>query len=216
MPPGVNRAMEERGVLGMGVGQFSFRADARAPLPTPGARDLACLNTHDTPTFAAFFGNGPGAAGGVGLMERAAADEELKGRRVLASRLAAWAGARGGGADAAGRVLKALLRFLARSPAAAVLVSLEDLWLETEPQDIPGTCGEHNWRRKARRTLEEITGDRGTRGARPVARGGPGRGYAADARPGCNGQEDSLSCCRTGQCGGAAMNRQEDRAGSPG
>jgi 4-alpha-glucanotransferase len=40
-----------------------------------------------------------------------------------------------------------------------VIVNLEDLWLETEYQNVPGTLDEHpNWRRKARHTLEQITG----------------------------------------------------------
>ena len=36
-------------------------------------------------------------------------------------------------------------------------VTLEDLWLETERQNIPGTTDEHpNWRRPLRYSLEEI------------------------------------------------------------
>ena len=36
-------------------------------------------------------------------------------------------------------------------------MNLEDLWLETEPQNVPGTWQERpNWQRKARLSLEEI------------------------------------------------------------
>jgi 4-alpha-glucanotransferase len=53
-------------------------------------------------------------------------------------------------------VLAARLKYLARSDAEVVLVNLEDLWIETEPQNTPGTTGERaNWRRKMRLTLEE-------------------------------------------------------------
>lgn len=157
VPPEVNEAMARHGVLGMSVAQFSFTGDVRRPLPAPKATDLACLNTHDTPTFAAFIsGKDLERRVELGLMERARADEERKWRRALAARLSRWAG----GDPGARRVLEALLRFLSKSPAAVVLVSLEDLWLETEPQNIPGTCGGHNWRRKAGRMLEEIVGDR--------------------------------------------------------
>jgi 4-alpha-glucanotransferase len=39
-----------------------------------------------------------------------------------------------------------------------VLVSLEDLWQETEPQNVPGTSSERpNWRRKARFSFEEFS-----------------------------------------------------------
>jgi 4-alpha-glucanotransferase len=39
-----------------------------------------------------------------------------------------------------------------------VLVTLEDLWGELEPQNVPGTSGEHavNWRRRARHSLEQM------------------------------------------------------------
>jgi 4-alpha-glucanotransferase len=37
------------------------------------------------------------------------------------------------------------------------LINLEDLWLETAPQNVPGTWQERpNWQRKARLGLEEI------------------------------------------------------------
>ena len=40
-------------------------------------------------------------------------------------------------------------------------VNLEDLWLETQPQNRPGTGPEQpNWRRKSARTLETLRMDR--------------------------------------------------------
>jgi 4-alpha-glucanotransferase len=39
-----------------------------------------------------------------------------------------------------------------------VLINLEDLWGETEPQNVPGTHRERpNWRRKARLSFEEFS-----------------------------------------------------------
>ena len=41
-----------------------------------------------------------------------------------------------------------------------MLVNLEDLWGETEPQNVPGTTDERpNWRRKARLGFEELSTD---------------------------------------------------------
>jgi 4-alpha-glucanotransferase len=55
-------------------------------------------------------------------------------------------------------VLRDRLERLAASPARLVLVNLEDLWGETEPQNTPGTQAERiNWRRKARLTFEELS-----------------------------------------------------------
>ena len=39
-----------------------------------------------------------------------------------------------------------------------VLVNLEDLWHETEPQNVPGTSTERpNWQKKARFSFEEFS-----------------------------------------------------------
>ena len=54
-------------------------------------------------------------------------------------------------------ILKACLRWLRSRRAELVLVNLEDLWEEQNPQNVPGTSTERpNWRRKARLTIEEI------------------------------------------------------------
>jgi 4-alpha-glucanotransferase len=46
---------------------------------------------------------------------------------------------------------------LADGEADFILVNLEDLWLERQPQNVPGTWNERpNWRRKTRFSLEEI------------------------------------------------------------
>jgi 4-alpha-glucanotransferase len=51
-------------------------------------------------------------------------------------------------------VLRAWLAQLAASPARIVLINVEDLWLETAPQNVPGTWRERpNWRRKVRHPL---------------------------------------------------------------
>jgi 4-alpha-glucanotransferase len=51
-----------------------------------------------------------------------------------------------------------MLAHVAASAADVVLVNLEDLWLETRPQNVPGTWRERpNWRRKARYPLEAFT-----------------------------------------------------------
>ncbi len=55
-------------------------------------------------------------------------------------------------------VFRACAEFLAASPAGALLLNLEDLWGETEPQNLPGTAsGERpNWWRRAQYSLEEF------------------------------------------------------------
>jgi len=54
-------------------------------------------------------------------------------------------------------VLKACLSFLAAGQARMVLVNLEDLWLETQPQNVPSTKKEYpNWRRRVQYTFEQF------------------------------------------------------------
>jgi 4-alpha-glucanotransferase len=54
-------------------------------------------------------------------------------------------------------VLQACLSYMSAGPGQVVLASLEDLWLETESQNVPGTWRERpNWRRKARYSLEAM------------------------------------------------------------
>ena len=63
-----------------------------------------------------------------------------------------------GEADDVGEVLRACREFLARSSARVVLLNLEDLWLETEPQNTPGTTSQRpNWLRKLRQSFEEFS-----------------------------------------------------------
>src|SRR5690606_28571389 len=51
---------------------------------------------------------------------------------------------------------------LARSRASLLQVSLEDLWSEERPQNVPGTGLEQsNFLRKAGMSLEEMTADQG-------------------------------------------------------
>jgi 4-alpha-glucanotransferase len=57
-------------------------------------------------------------------------------------------------------LLEAALRFLGRSDAALAIVSLEDLWLEERPQNVPGTGLERaNWRGRSRMSIDELMAD---------------------------------------------------------
>jgi 4-alpha-glucanotransferase len=58
----------------------------------------------------------------------------------------------------AATVLRGVLDELAGGDVETVLVTLEDLWGELEPQNVPGTSGEgaRNWVRRARYGIEEM------------------------------------------------------------
>ena len=92
-----------------------------------------------------------------------------------------------GGHDAAGpapeAVAAAALESLAASRAPLVVVNLEDLWGEREPQNVPGPQHDRpNWRRRAALSLEEIAAD--PRVASALARVDGARRRAAEEGPG--------------------------------
>jgi len=114
---------------------------------------VASIGTHDTPTFAAWWtGRDAEVRAERGLMAGGEVESEVAGRADLRDGLARGLETE---TDAAA-VQEALYRVLGRSKAGLVLASLEDLWLETEPQNVPGTPAELNWRRRARRPLEAL------------------------------------------------------------
>jgi 4-alpha-glucanotransferase len=141
VPDGVREMMEERGVRRSYVLQFSVSPDPDHAIEAPPRASLATANTHDTPLFAAFWRDAEPAL-------RHAVTRYLQQRGRLAE---------GSEPDGAA-VLRACLDDMAAVDAETVLVTLEDLWGELEPQNVPGTSGEDaaNWRRRARYSLEEM------------------------------------------------------------
>jgi 4-alpha-glucanotransferase len=161
VPPYVRPAMARHGISRMFVVQFGLSPDpVRAFKPVP-AGSLGCLNTHDMPTFASFWeGRDIDDRVSLGLLDEQGSREERKIRSRLKDALAAflarkgWLGSSCIGADT---VLAACLSYLATSNVCVVVANLEDMYLETEPQNVPGTWRERpNWLRKARYGFEEI------------------------------------------------------------
>jgi 4-alpha-glucanotransferase len=163
VPPAVRRAMAAHDVQRMHVLQFEASAGADPPVPTPAANVVASLNTHDMPLFAGFWrGSEIDDQLALGLIDDRGHAAALRERQRLRQVLSRAVGA--GGEVAPDLVRQRLLERLAASPARYVLVTLEDLWLEDRPQNVPGTSDERpNWRRRASRSLEEIIDDAAVR-----------------------------------------------------
>jgi 4-alpha-glucanotransferase len=136
VPGAVRRTMAAHGLLRIYAVQTELgNADPFDRVPSAA---IVGMNTHDMSTFAGFWEH-EGAADGRREALRAAL--ERRGHPVA------------DGPEA----LDASLLELAGSDAAAVLVNLEDMWWEREPQNVPGTTTEHpNWRRLARHGVEEL------------------------------------------------------------
>jgi len=163
VPDSVRREMAEHGARGMFVGQFSFGGAMGSTMYQPPKGCVASFGTHDTATFA-------GHARGLdieiqeqlGLVDADAKWRAQAGRRDLMSYLANHFHVSADlDDDALKTIHDALLAEMSESDAWMVLVTLEDLWLEPEPQNVPGTGPERdNWKRKLARTVEAIRDDR--------------------------------------------------------
>jgi 4-alpha-glucanotransferase len=136
----------------MWVVQFELPTHADQVAVPPGGGDLACLDTHDLATFATWWRElAPtprrallAALRASGHLDRAdAMSQDLDETQAEA--------------PAADAVLAATMAWLGASRAPLVLASLEDLWLEPEPQNVPGNAEANvTFRRRAAYGLDEL------------------------------------------------------------
>ena len=154
VPSYVRPAMARHGWLGMYVAQFEFTGNSLEALRTVPANTVASVNTHDTPPFKRFWqGLDIHDRQEMGLLDETGVRQAVAYRQSLKQALGSFLEIKGyikGSVPEEMKVLKATLSFLGVSPAPMVVVNLEDLWLESEPQNVPGTREERpNWRHKA-------------------------------------------------------------------
>lgn len=159
VPACVNAAMRRHAVRRTYVVQYELTPNRDRALNAPERQAVASMNTHDMPPFAAYWkGADLDDLHALGLFDDKAIGEEHEKRRavreVLVDRLQSKGDLSGDGTTAES-VRDAIARWLAASPTECVVLNLEDLWLETLPQNTPGTTAERpNWRRKLRHSLE--------------------------------------------------------------
>ena len=167
VPPSMRARMTRHGLRRMYVMQFTFNPDPHGAVTAPQPTMVASLNSHDTPTFRAFWdGLDLADRQELGLLDEKGVARERVNRSRLKWAMTQWFVEKGllehGKEADPWQVMAACYRFLASSEAAAILVNLEDLWLEPKPQNMPGTGPERpNWRRRAAWTLDRIKGDEG-------------------------------------------------------
>ena len=162
VPSYVNEAMVRHGVLGLYVAQYEISEEADGGLRDISSNCVASLNTHDMPPFAGFWqGLEIERWQTLGLITQAEARTRIEHRHAAKRALVRFLMQRGylkGDPGDARLVFQACLSFLADSPARMLLVNMEDLWLETEQQNVPGVVEGHpNWQRKARHDFETFS-----------------------------------------------------------
>jgi 4-alpha-glucanotransferase len=166
VPDTIRDAMAGRGMLGMYVAEFSQPSWDGAPLADIGPRQLASIATHDTPTFAGWLhGLDVDRRHVLGQLDDDAAEQARAERRAQVHNLVAFLTHRGdvvrGTVEEDERaVLEGLLRFLGDSDSPAVLVSIDDLLGERNPQNVPGTTVDRpNWVQRVRTSAAELVTD---------------------------------------------------------
>ena len=163
VPDEVQHGMDAHGISGMHVVQYQAQPNPAAALPAAQPGDIASLNTHDMPPFAAYWtGADLATQQDLGFIDEGQR-EAMAGARAWQRRcLTSWLDRRTHLRRHAepSEAVAALLQHLGRSEAQDVLVNLEDLWGETQAQNVPGTWREHaNWKNRARFPLEAWTRD---------------------------------------------------------
>jgi len=161
VPPYVRPAMKKHGLYRMYVLHYELASNRQKGLPPIPHNSVASLNTHDMHPFAALWqGLDINDRQELGLLDRKGTQKERISRRDIINILGTFLRRKGwlkeSGEDTFS-ALEACFSFLADSRAQIVLVNLEDLWLETKPQNVPSTKKEHpNWRRKVLYSFEEF------------------------------------------------------------
>lgn len=152
VPPLVRPAMGRHAMFRLHVGQWFMPSKVGASPEASPAESVASLNTHDTATFAGWWrGADIDDRRDLGLIN---AEQEANERQERADQrvaLLAFAGANVARdhLTEVERAMVAATADLAVGPAEVVLVTLDDLVLESEPHNVPGTVDERpNWQRR--------------------------------------------------------------------
>jgi 4-alpha-glucanotransferase len=157
VPREIDEALPRHRIWGMYLAQFE--ASGTGSVSPPGSETVALVGTHDTPTFAGWLSCADVAERvRYGLLAADAVAEVTKQRRRAVRRLA---GSLHTSEANPQELLAELLECLGRSPSPLVIAWLEDLWLEREGVNLPGTPSSvrPNWQRPMSRLLDEIVSD---------------------------------------------------------
>jgi 4-alpha-glucanotransferase len=165
VPGYVRRSMDRHRFHHMSILQYDLVGRDDPGLSPISPDTLAAMNTHDMPPFATFWsGDDIDLRLSLNLVPENVAQKERRQRPLVRRTLTAFLKKNGfvkKAGETVADIVKGSLAYLAASRARVLLVNLEDLWLETKAQNVPGTLDEHpNWQHKARYRLERIDTDK--------------------------------------------------------
>ncbi|HVL82066.1 MAG TPA: 4-alpha-glucanotransferase, partial [Actinomycetota bacterium] len=119
---------------------------------------MASPNTHDMWPFAAWWdADDVDDRVELEILDEGQADDERKGRAAVREKLAETWGLDDPDAASA---MDACIKTLGASDAATAVVSIEDLWGERDPQNVPGIAEEYpSWRKRLALSTEAFRHD---------------------------------------------------------
>ena len=165
VPPEVNAGLAEHHLLGIYVAADVLHLYGTPQRPLSAPNEVAMLSTHDgVPFYGWWQAVDVERAHRHGLIDDATRDRRLTRRLTERQRVTDQMVAEGRQHDpgSVGATMVAVVEDLAAQDAAITIFNLEDFWLESRPQNTPGTFQEEpNWRRTAVMTLDEIRHDAG-------------------------------------------------------
>jgi 4-alpha-glucanotransferase len=154
VPKEIDQALPRHRIWGMYLAQFAA-SDTRGVQP-PAVTDVALVGTHDTPPFAGWLT-------GTDIVDR------VRYKLLAESKVEAVTAERGAAIERLAEYLEVpatepytflcrLLEWLGRSGSPLVVPWLEDLWLEDQGVNLPGTPSSvrPNWQRPMRLLLDDI------------------------------------------------------------
>jgi 4-alpha-glucanotransferase len=172
--PYIREALRKFGILSYRLLYFEKNRDGSFRRPDEYPRQaLVSVSTHDLPTLAGFWtGRDIEARRAAGVLRddadyreqwRARAEEKQRMLDVMFALglLPEWFPRRASDvAEFTGELHNAAVGFLARTPSELMVLSGEDLFKQTDQQNLPGTTDQYpNWRGKLRYDLGELSTD---------------------------------------------------------
>jgi 4-alpha-glucanotransferase len=161
VPSEVRKMMQRHQLYRHYVVQYEI-APTSPPLPDIPQKVIASINTHDMPTFTSFWqGNDIQERYNRGLLDNEGVAIESKNRQLVREKVINYLSGKcliNSRKSSTHEVLRGLLALLSSSGARAVMINMEDLWGETQAQNMPGTQDENlNYCRMLRYIFEDFT-----------------------------------------------------------
>lgn len=158
VPKQVREDLAKHNCFGMWVLPFETKAEVAKAIQAAPSRSLACLNTHDMAPFHGYL-----QSRDLHLYDEFCVldhEKDLKMEEERHEIVRDWYREFKIQFNDAQGLFEKIIKELAKGPSELLLINLEDLWLETEPQNVPGTWREYpNWQRKMRYPIEDWSQD---------------------------------------------------------